>query len=498
MKKGYTAMGFLILYGILTLISPMTVQSEPTARASESTANPPALSPDLEDVISGFNDNNDTFVYEQSDDDASATKAWDISGKFTLAAVYNISHEAPAPGQTDFRGLSRLRPELCLNLEVDLADTWYCKIGGRGFHDFAYAIQGRNDFTDQVLDEYENEIELTETYIEGAITPSLNLKIGRQIVVWGNTENFRVTDILNPVDNRDPGMVDIEDLRLPTGMARLTYYNRSCNLSFIAVPEIRFDKQPVMGNDFYPFDRPLPPEDKPADSLKNIETAMALKGIFHGWDMTLYGAFFFNDESHFETIGSRETVVGQTPLPDGDMAPVIALVPIYRRRHARLSMTGFSVNVARGSWLFKSEAAFTGGLKFNTTDDEKCRLKGLVGFEYSGFTDTLVVLELVQTHLFDYQDRMGDAPDYADENRFEAAFRISRNLYHDRLELMLLAIAMGNKARDGAFERLTAEYELTDALTIKAGGVFYQDGESIMYDNIHDNNRFFVNLEYTF
>ena len=498
MEKGCTAAGLSKLYILLALLLTVMIQTDQMARASDSAPGSSVLTPEIQDVISGFDETGGAFVYEKPESIRPTERSWDISGEFTLATVYNINHEAPAPGRTDFRGLSRLRPELCLDVETNLSHAWYCKIGGRGFHDFAYAIQGRDDFTDQVLDEYENEIELTETYVEGTVTPSLNLKIGRQIVVWGNTENFRVTDILNPVDNRDPGMVDIEDLRLPTGMVRLTYFNRSCNLSFIAIPEIRFDKQPVLGNDFYPFDRSLPPEDKPARCLKNTEAAMALKGIFHGWDMTLYGACFFNDESHFETVGSREMVVGQTPLPDGGLAPVIARVPVYRQRHARLSMAGFSVNVARGSWLFKSEAAFTRGLNFNTTPDEKNRLRALAGFEYSGFTDTLVVLELVQTHLFDYQEEMGESPDYAEENRLETAFRISRKLYHDRLEIMLLAIAMGNKAQDGAFERLTAEYELTDAFSIKAGCVFYQDGDSIMYDDIHDNNRTFVNLEYTF
>ena len=95
-------------------------------------------------------------------------------------------------------------------------------------------------------------------------------------------------------------------------------------------------------------------------------------------------------------------------------------------------------------------------------------------------------------------DYVATHTDYADENRFETAFRISRNLLHGRLELMLLAIVMGARAQDGAFERLTAEYELTDFLSVKTGLVFYQDGDNFMVDNIHDNNRVFVNLRYQF
>ncbi len=460
----------------------------------------PVAKPDMsyEDVLSGFETDDETVAYTTDQDSGIPEKNWNLSGEFTLAGVYNISHEAPAPGTTDYRGFSRLRPELELTLDGNIFDTWRYRLGGKGFYDFIYNLRGWHKYTDQVLDAYESEIELTETYIEGALLPSLDLKVGRQIVVWGNTENFRVTDIVNPEDNRDPGMVDIEDLRLPLGMARLSYYAGDYSLSVMAIPEIRFDKQPVFGNDFFPFDQLLPPEDKPDSRLKNTELAMALKGIFHGWDMTLYGAYCFNDESHFKTVGSRDMVVGQAPLPDGSMAPIVVRVPVYEQQHARLTMTGCSVNVVRGSWVLKTELAFTDGLQFNTTGDKKTRLKGLLGFEYSGFTDTLIVLELVQTHLFDCERQMKEAPDYADENRFETAFRISHRLFHDRLELMLLVITTGSKAQDGAFERLTAEYELTDNLSIKAGCVFYQDGNSIMYDNIHDNNRLFVDLKYRF
>jgi hypothetical protein len=496
MKKNCAAAGWLLLMCGLLWVFPLQVMGDTDVVTEAASFN--ALTTEMQDVLSGFDEEN---AAAPSGNPATAElpeRAWALSGDVTLATVCNISHEAPEPGATDYRGLSRLRPELALELDGKLSDAWRCKVSGKGFWDFAYDIQGRNEFPSQVLNEYEHEAELAEAYIDGTILPSLDLKAGRQIVVWGNTENFRVTDMLNPVDNRDPGMVDIEDLRLPVGMARLSYYAGDVSLAVIAIPEIRFDKQPVLGNDFYPFDQPLPAEDEPDSGFSNTETAMALKGIFAGWDFSLYGAHFFNDESHFETVGTQDMVVGQALLPDGGFAPIVVQAPVFRRRHARLAMAGCSVNVARGSLLFKTEIAFTDGFQFNTTADEKSRIRGLAGFEYSGFTNMLIVIELVQTHLFDYESRMSAAPDNAEENRFEAAFRISRDLFHDRLELMLLAMATGSEAQDGAFERLTAEYDITDDFSFTAGCVFYQDGNSVMYDNIHDNNRVFAELKYSF
>ena len=66
-------------------------------------------------------------------------------------------------------------------------------------------------------------------------------------MVWGKSDNLRVTDVLNPLDNREPGLVDIEDLRLPTTMTKLDLYLGDWNLSGMVVHEVRFNKAPALG-----------------------------------------------------------------------------------------------------------------------------------------------------------------------------------------------------------------------------------------------------------
>ncbi len=51
-------------------------------------------------------------------------------------------------------------------------------------------------------------------------------KVGRQIVIWGRSESLRVLDVLNPLDNREAGRVDIEDLRRPLAMVRVDAYQK--------------------------------------------------------------------------------------------------------------------------------------------------------------------------------------------------------------------------------------------------------------------------------
>lgn len=285
-----------------------------------------------DDLFMGFGDDTTTH---QSQPSAEALLGH-LSGYAKLGATYNIAHHAPNHGETDWRGLSRLRAELQVEADYRLKE-WKLFVSGKGFYDFAYAINGRSGYTSAVPDEYEKEIELREAHLQGALSDAFDLKIGRQIVVWGRSDNFRVADILNPLDNREPGLTDIEDLRLPLVMTKLDYFTGNWNLALIAIHEHRYDKNPPFGHDFYPE---TTSENKPAHTMENTEIAVELKGIFAGWDISLYGARIYNDQPTF--------------VPS---ATVI-------QEHRRVTMTGAAMNFVRGNFLYIFETAHFRGLQF--------------------------------------------------------------------------------------------------------------------------------------
>jgi len=73
-----------------------------------------------------------------------------------------------------------------------------------------------------------------------------------------------------------------------------------------------------------------------------------------------------------------------------------------------------------------------------------------------------------------------------------------KSYFNDTLTLTLLASTFGIKADDGSFQRLDAEYDVTDAISIRAGVVFYHSGDKGLYKNIGDNDRLFIELKYSF
>jgi hypothetical protein len=85
------------------------------------------------------------------------------------------------------------------------------------------------DKNDLRFPEFNDQLDfIRELYVEGAIptgdTSELFLRVGKQQVVWGRTDLFRVLDIINPVDFSRHNIYDeLEDIRIPQWIATAEY-----------------------------------------------------------------------------------------------------------------------------------------------------------------------------------------------------------------------------------------------------------------------------------
>jgi hypothetical protein len=454
---------------------------------------------DLQEVIEGFDDEAQSEkkkeeieaeeILEGFDEDTAATEDWvseqeylpdflSLDGYFKLGSSYNMYHHQAEGTDTEWHGLSRLRAKMVLELDAKFSESWQARVAGHGFYDFAYEIQGRDNFTQEVLDENENELEFGEVWLLGSITDQLDLKAGRQIVVWGKSDNIRITDVLNPLDLREPGLTDLENLRLPVTMTKLDYFLWGLNLSGMVIHEVRYNKNPEFGSDFFPAAQPLPTTESPDTGfdIDNTQYALALHGIFHGWDASLYGAYFYDDTPHLDTDSG------------GDQ----------KLKHARLKMVGGAFNIATGNWLFKTEAAYLDGIRFFNRGKDFNRIDALVGVEYSGLTDMTLSFEIADRHILNFDRQIEEAPDFTEEDRWVSALRLTRTYLNETLALTILAQTWGLSGDDGALQRFTAEYDLTDTIELTGGVVFYKSGDLPRFKNVGENDRLYLEIKYNF
>ena len=259
-------------------------------------------------------------------------------------------------------------------------------------------------------------------------------------------------------------------------MSKLTHHRGPWTLSATVVHEPRYNKTAVPGSDFFALNIALPPEQKPSRTFDNQEIGLALDGVFNGWDLALYAADFFDDQSHVAL--------------DGDT---------LARKHARLRMLGLAVDLASGNWLWKTETAYTDGFEFGGAPGEQFdRLDILIGVEFSGLTDTTISLEAVNRRLLDFDERLSEAPEDGRRTDFQSALRLNRRFLNETLDLTFLALTHDLDGSNGAVQRLQASYDFNDSLTATGGLINYLNGDKLGFSTVGDNDRLFAELVFHF
>ena len=380
-----------------------------------------------------------------------------LYGSLDIEAHYNINND---------KDLSSLKTLVDVIGEYKLDNG--NKINGnlKGYHDFIYNLSDRVEPSG-----YKNEINLNELNIEGSINPSLDFKVGRQIVVWGKSDSIRVTDILNPLDNRTPGLVDIKNLRLGKVMSKLDYYIHEFNFSAIALHENRYTKNATYGSDFKTtVDKQ---SNTPSNSIDNTGIAFSLTGAFEGYDLGVYFANTYVDKAYLENN--------------------------ILQYDNKSKMLGLAYNKVIDNYLLKLETAHFDQIKYNGVTDAKARTDVLLGVEYNGITDGSLSYEIALRKIHDYSNAINiQSNGYKEEQEYQQALRFNQTYLNQTLDLNAVVSVFGERAQDGGSARVSLDYALDDQTSASGGIINYIGGDNAAIDAYKDNDRIFAKMSYLF
>lgn len=96
------------------------------------------------------------------------------------------------------------------------------------------------------------EVRLQDAYVEARFG-MVNLRLGNQQVVWGESFGNAYADILNPKDLRDGIPLDLATIRRSIPMANLRLIWSDYSLQGLIIPSPQFDINPQPGSDFAPL-----------------------------------------------------------------------------------------------------------------------------------------------------------------------------------------------------------------------------------------------------
>ncbi len=426
-----------------------------------------------------------------------------------LDLSYAYAREAPtAATAPDWSGLRKARGSVRLRWDEKYGGVRVL-VEGKAAYDAApepldasnlptFPLDWRGAYEDARKQEV-REAEFREAYVAFSPADFLDVKLGRQIVVWGKADALTVVDVLNPRDNREVGLVDLADMRLPVTATRLDFYWSGVQLQVVANHELRFNKEAGFGSEYFLYPDPdnltatqnaalLSPEVQPEAGGTNTEWGVALKRSGLGWDLALYHADVFEDAPHLS---------GTLALVNGGLVP-----QIDGRRYARLKLNGLGGTYASGSWLWKGEAAQVQGVQFFGSDQSFSRTDLATGVEYAGFTEARLIAEASVQHLNEF-----DEIPYRDEglpnaNLLEDILRVVLSWQQDFLQQTLhgnvTLLSVGRSGEHGGSQRVSLEYDWTDRVSVTGGVMDYRDGQNAYAQQLADNDRVYLNLKYTF
>ena len=392
-----------------------------------------------------------------------------------------------------------------------------------GEHDFAY-MHRADEYDPATRRMFQNlrdpllnnaPVQLREAWV-AASPGAFEVTLGRQIVAWGEGDGFSPLDVVNPRDNREPGLADLDDIRVPILAARLGWFKGAHRVEGMVTVESHWGfRNPPLGP-FSPF--PTLIEQNPQAAQLDIVSKMRrddvdfsddpsqlspdgyqylLRWVRKGAGLDL--GFYAGSVIDRQGVIQKFTTADQVKLITSGLNDEEDEIRIHMR-HLRYAIFGTSGATTVGSFLLKWELAFEKSRPYNfdtfqeVTNERVDQLDTMVSVTYSGIANTMIGFEASKaTLLGDHGTLMFpvDAP--------FIALRLSHNALRERLKIMAVGSVIGATAEYGWIARANATYDLADGVKASLGYMSYQPTDKISpFSGLDRHDRVFAQLRWDF
>ncbi|MFZ5593426.1 MAG: DUF1302 family protein [Pseudomonadota bacterium] len=276
------------------------------------------------------------------------------------------------------RSITKIRNIAYLNAQYPFSSNVKFNYTGWAYYDLAYdlfdyrTIAARSErnvreplvFVETLDQEKDSPVAATRELYFDLFLKNLDIRVGKQYVVWGVLEGVRITDEINPLDFRELILPDLLDFRIPLWTLKMDHYRGNTAFQFLWIPDIKFHKPAPRGSEWELLqeirdDRGNVLTKYPKSfALENSE--IGLKASTNVWDTELSMSYFYTWDDYpviFRSIDLRPSTTPLNPM----------LFPTY----TRISMYGGTAVKQVGPVIVKGEAAYVTGKYFglkNTVD----------------------------------------------------------------------------------------------------------------------------------
>lgn len=393
--------------------------------------------------------------------------------------------------------LSSWKNTIDVALQYKMSDDWIFFIHPRYFYDAAYGMRTDfNSYYDKNQEKMGNTQRtewLRDCYIDYT-SPQLDIRMGKQQVVWGMADGVPLLDRVMPFDLSSYWLPDFADIRIPLWMLKMEYSPEiDSTLQFLIIPDFEASRSappnaPFAFKSFNDFDtfRNLNASlggttdlqlRRPSKQFENSRIGLRWRSMIGSAEYTLNWLYGYST-SAYTYIDSF------IPSANPFDPPFVGAYKISRR-HKLMQMMGFSFNrsfVEPGpleGWTVRGEFAYlkdeptyygTEGSRQRTELSDKYAY--VLGFDKNVFTNWLFSVQFAQ---FIHEDadwpgnlQVLNAYTYGTTEKIEntVTLKIATDFFHERLQPEVLVIYSDDNEGRISFK---TKYELRDNIWLTLG-----------------------------
>jgi hypothetical protein len=288
------------------------------------------------------------------------------------------------------RSITKIRNIAYLNVRYPQSDSLLFNFAGWAYYDLAYdlfdyqTIAARYErerseslvFLERLPEEKDSPVaDIRELYADINLE-GMDLRIGKQYIIWGVLEGVRVVDEINPMDFRELILPDLLDYRVSLWSVKFDYFLSDSAVQLVWIPDLRFHKPAPRGSEWELLQDVCKDQEedivcvdsKPESwNLEDSEIGLRWDGNWGDTELTLSYFYTWDDfPVIFRAVPIDTSVFCNpgTPLDDK-----ICINPSFFPTYTRMAMYGGTAVRQMGRYILKGEAAYVRGKYFGVKND---------------------------------------------------------------------------------------------------------------------------------
>lgn len=312
---------------------------------------------------------------------------------------------------------------------------------------------------------------LKDAYFDTRLENDVWVRVGHQVIAWGESEGLPIADIIAPQDSRTPGQAELRDLREQVPALKVNIPFGNAQLEWVTTYQAGSNRLASNDEPFYPYTQ-----------LDSEEQAFTHQSPNNDWETALKYQYSFNG-------GDIALIAGDINDNSYSISSVENEVLIFKQ--ARVTTLAAVLNKTYNDWLFKAEAGnywnqpILGSAPFRT---DQLRLMG--GLEYSGWQNWRVNMEINGAI-------NKDTPEPDSHDSAGHVLRVSHNALNERLNNQLWLLSISGDL--GQVLRWDIQYAWSDRLQLSGGVTLYDSNNSASpYYAFKHHDDVMLSIKYSF